>query len=179
MAELSLKIEGLTQLRGDFGKLGRILNAENLVGKVAADARNIIQQRTLKGKDVEHHNFKPYSTKPIYIDKTHRPRPKGGEPTRGGKSRFYEGGYRQFAAATKGSARPNLFASGAMFRAFQVMPRGRRRAELGFTQRRQAVKALENQETRTFIGIHRNIEEPKLQETFGKLLDRSLRKAGF
>jgi hypothetical protein len=179
MANVSLKIEGLTELRGDLGKLGRILNAENLVGKVAADARNIIQQRTLRGKDVEHNSFKPYSRKSIYIEKTHRPKPKGGEPTKGGKARFYEGGYRQFAAATKGSARPNLFASGAMFRAFQAMPKGRRRAEIGFTQRRQAIKAAENQETRPFIGIHRNIEEPKLQETFGKLLDRALRKAGF
>lgn len=179
MAELKVTFEGLTALRGDFDKLGKILQRENLVGKIAADARNIIQQRTLKGKDVNLNNFKPYSTRPIYIDLDHRPKPKGGAPTKGKKSRFYEGGYRQFAAATKGSARPNLFASGAMFRAFQAMPKGRRRSEIGFTTRRQAIKAVENQETRPFVGINRNIEEPKLQETFGKLVDIALRRAGF
>jgi hypothetical protein len=61
---------------------------------VALDSIALIRERTVSGLDVNGQPFKPYSTKPIYIQNTRFPRPRGGQPA--GKSVFYQGGYKEY-----------------------------------------------------------------------------------
>lgn len=180
----TIEIKGLNEVRADFSHLRRVLQAHPIVGRVAADARNLVVQRTLHGFDQEYAEFAEYSEEPIYMSKKRRPVPKGGrrrskKGDRALKTVFYERGYREFAAATKGSDRPNLFASGAMLRSFQAQQRSATRAQVGFTQRLQALKALGNQAKRKFAAVNVEREMPVLQATFEKELDKVLKKSGF
>lgn len=179
-----LEIKGLNETRADFSHLRRVLQAYPIVGKVAADARNLISQRNLHGFDQEYREFTEYSEKPIYMDKKRRPVPKGGrrrhqKTQKALKTVFYAKGYQEYAAATKGHSRPNLFASGAMMRSFQAQTRSATRAQIGFTQRLQALKALGNQAKRKFAAINVEREMPRLQATFEQEIDKVLRKSGF
>lgn len=181
--ELTLTFTGLSSVRADMGRLRHILRTQNLVGPVAADARNIMVERTLAGKDVDHRPFKPYSRDPYYRSKNLRPVAKGGRKTRkdtGGrlKTVAYDGGYAQFAANTKASATPNLSASGEMLRAFQSRSISNTRALVSFIRKREAAKALGNAKKRRMVGIHKS-EERRLQATFSRLVDGAVRRAGF
>ena len=50
-----------------------------------------------EGLDADRKPFKDYSTKPIYVAfRGARLKPKGGRPSRTGRSIFYAGGYQQY-----------------------------------------------------------------------------------
>lgn len=182
MAELiALNIEGLGKLKADLRVLKRTLQANNILAKIASQVRNMIVERTLRGVSAGLVKFKPYSTKPLYIPKDHRPSPKGGRRQslsgKPMKTVFYEGGYQQFAASTKGSATPNLFATGDMFRAFQAASRGNAlQATIEFTRRFPALKAAANNVKRKFVGIHKGRELPLINRMFARMLFREIKK---
>lgn len=179
----AIRITGLSGIAADLKQLEGALRRSNAIFKAAADARNMIQQRNLSGRDMNGRPFKPYSTLPIYIDINSRPKPKGGrrrhEKTGKPMKRvFYEGGYAQFAAQTKGSVRPNLFASGDMMRAFQAQKISSKKAQVGFTRRHPAEKAIANSGKRPFVGLTAR-ETDKINRIVGKIIDKEIRKAGF
>jgi len=65
--------------------------------QTALDTIALIKRRIYQGIDDDGRRFKGYSTKPMYVAKRGaRLSPKGGRPSRTGKSVFYEGGYRQY-----------------------------------------------------------------------------------
>lgn len=175
---LSIEVKGLTELKADLRRSRSLLSKTNFVAQITHTARNIIVNRTLSGKDVDGNDFKDYSTKPIYIPKDHRPKPKGGRKTKGGESVFYEGGYAEFASATKGFNDPNLYGAGDMMRAFQVKSISDKKATVHFTKTQEALKAIANNATRQFVGINTATELPKLQKQFLGLVNRELNKAG-
>lgn len=175
---ITLHVKNLDKTIRDLRALRQIIKKDDLVTKVAANARNIVQQRNLSGKDVELKPFKKYSKKPIYLPLDHNPKPKGGRIV-AGKGVFYENGYGQFKKLTTGTATPNLFASGDMMRSFQAKSSGSTRARVAFIKKREAEKALRNERRRKFVGINTKMELPLLQKTFTNLVELSIRKAGF
>jgi len=184
MAELiALNIEGLGELKADLRILKRTLQANNILSKIASDVRNMIVERTLRGVSADLVKFKPYSSKPLYMAKDHRPSPKGGRRRslsgKPMKTVFYEGGYREFAASTKGNATPNLFATGDMFRAFQASGKGDAlKATIEFTRRFPALKAAANNVKRKFVGVHKGRELPLINRMFARMLFREMEKTG-
>lgn len=181
MAE-NVQFVGLTEIKADLKKLKSLLKRNQIVNRLAADARNLMVERTLRGKNVDFSPFKRYSAKPIYIAKSHRPSPQGGRRTRKGsgkplKTVFYEGGYAEFVGATKATRAVNLFATGDMMRAFQPRRISDTRAAVEFTRRLPALKALANNAVRRFVGINTRRELPILERTFGKFVDEMLRRA--
>lgn len=174
----------IEEVRNDFKKLYRILQRTNAIDKVAADARNIVVERSLRGKDVNRQPFVPYSEKPLYMAQDHRPKPKGGrrrsqDGRRKLKTVAYDGGYAEFARKTKRKKRVNLFASGDMFRSFQAQPVSPLRAIVAFTRNNPALKALGNQQRREFVGIHEGKELQTLQKSFERIILTDIAKAGF
>lgn len=177
----TIEITGLAELKADLKKLGRLLDKAPIVGRLAADARNIIVQRTLKGIDANGNKFAAYSKEPIYMTRTHRPRPHGGRrQSKTGTGRrlktvAYDGGYAQFKREMAGHDTPDLFASGQMFRGFQAKTINSRRAIVMFTNRAAAEKALGNTAKREFVGL-REVEVDKLQDRMDKHIDSLLKK---
>lgn len=174
----------IEEVRNDFKKLYRILQRTKAIDKVAADARNIVVERSLRGKDVNRRPFVPYSEKPIYMAPDHRPKPKGGRRksklgNRDLNTIAYDGGYAEFARKTKRKKTVNLFASGDMFRSFQAQPISPLRAIVAFTRNNPALKALANNRRREFVGIHEGKELQTLQKTFEKIILTDIAKAGF
>ena len=152
-------------------------NLEKALYGAASDLRNMIEARTKKGEGLRG-DFKEYSTKKYYRSVKLRPKAKGGKPSKTKKSIIYEGGYRQFAALTKGSETPNLFASGNMFRAMQAQAVSAIKSQIGFLKREEAKKALINNEERPFFGVTRE-ELLKLNGYFNAYFGRLIRLAGF
>lgn len=181
--QVSLNITGLTEFRGDLRRLQQVLASENIIGRVAAVGRNIITERTLAGKDVDLRPFQPYSRKPYYRSTSERPKAKGGRRRhkRSGKplaTVVYDEGYAQFAANTKASGNPNLFATGSMHRAFQSRSITSRRAVISFLRKQEALKALGNARIRRMVGFHPRREVPRLAALFNRQLAAAMRKAG-
>lgn len=180
--ELKFKIENTDLKNKQLNKLINFLRKERIVEKVATNALALIKSRTLAGVDVNYQTFVPYSTKPIYMPQNHRPRPQGGRrETKTGKKMktvYYQGGYAEFAAATKKASHPNLFASGMMFKALRVKGLGTFRAKVHFVRKHEAIKAAFNQRKRTFMGINKEKELPVLQGIFDKEIQRAIKKAG-
>lgn len=107
-----------------------MLNIGNVV-------RDMIIRRTLTGQDADGNAFADYSTDPTYISKGTgtgaRLAPKGGRPTRSGRSVYYEGGYREFkqlsrkagqtprgGAASGPTSEVDLTLSGQLMRSIEV-----------------------------------------------------------
>ncbi len=140
---------------------------KKLIYETAADLRNMIHERSMEGRGLKG-GFKSYSTKPYYRPRDIRPAAKGGrrkhiktgQPL---KTVFYEGGYRQFAALTKGNTVPNLSASGAMFRDMQAQAAERLSALVGFDKEAESFKAFINNEIRPFFGATKKEEKELLK----------------
>lgn len=133
------------------------VNNGNIAFTVAADAVVRIKRRVARGVGLKG-RFDPYSTHPYYRDKKERPIGKGGRgrSRRKGKemsTRFYEGGYAQFAAATKGTKTVNLSATGGMLRSLQAMSAGKNKATLSFLSPGESLKALYVHRRRPFFGF--------------------------
>lgn len=182
----AIKITGLTEIRSDLSRVAVALKNEPIMLRVASDARNLIHQRTLSGRDIDLQPFKRYSDEPIYLPKDHRPRPKGGRRIRKrkgpGSNRLktvaYDGGYAQFARETKGDDKVNLFASGAMFRSFQARQVSPTRAIVAFNSRLQANKALGNQKNRRFVGLNKSKEVPLLNKIAARMVTQTISRLG-
>ena len=74
------------------------------------------QKKAIDGRSLTEH--KPYSTKPIYIDKNARPVPRGGRATE--KSMYFEGGYREYKEKRHGSAEVSFKGSGDLRRGIHL-----------------------------------------------------------
>lgn len=87
-------------------------------------AKALITTRTLLGVSASGDRFAPYSTTPMYVSVANRPpgypRPSGGQPSRTGRSVYFEGGYQQYKAGIGRGAIRNLSVSGEMLGDIQV-----------------------------------------------------------
>ncbi len=79
-------------------------------------ARVFDEKKAVDGRSLTDH--KPYSTKPIYIDKNARPVPRGGRATE--KSMYFEGGYREYKAKRHGSSEVSFKGSGDLRRGIHL-----------------------------------------------------------
>ena len=126
--------------------------------KVALNTLASIKLRTGKGLDANGEPFKPYSTNPIYVAKRGaRLKPKGGRPSRTGKSIYYEGGYQQYKNQSRrrgqstDSAEVDLVLSGNMMNNLVVKEATASGFTIGLTKHAQYGFAVN--ETREFIGL--------------------------
>ena len=126
--------------------------------RLALDTLASIKLRTSKGKDADGGSFKEYSKKPLYVAKRGaRLAPKGGEPSRTGKSVYYAGGYRQYKDESRrrggdgNSAEVDLVLSGNMMNNLVVKSATAKQIVIGLTKHAQYGYAVN--ETREFLGL--------------------------
>lgn len=102
-----------------------------------------IKLRTSKGIDASGSAFDRYSTKPLYVAKKGaRLKPKGGQPSRTGKSIYYARGYRQYkqesrkrSASGEGqSAEVDLVLSGQLMNNLVVLDATKDQFKIGLTK---------------------------------------------
>jgi hypothetical protein len=129
--------------------------------RLASNTLASIKLRTGKGLDADGRPFKPYSTTPIYVAKRGaRLQPKGGRPSRTGKSIYYEGGYKQYKDQSRrrgqstDSAEVDLVLSGNMMNNLVVKKATKSGFTIGLTKHAQYGFAVN--ETREFIGLSPN-----------------------
>ena len=151
-------IEGLAQFKANMNKVAESLENKQVIFKAAVEARNMIYLRTVQKHIGLEGPFEKYSTTPYYRPKKMRPVGKGGrrkhiKTGRPLKSVFYQGGYRQFAALTKGSSRVNLSATNMMFNSMQAIMMGPLESAVAFTRRSEAQKAWIVNQRRPFFGL--------------------------
>jgi len=170
-----IKIEGGKLLIDRISKFAKTLNDGKIPFVLASDLRNMIEKRSLSETSLKN-KFRAYSTTPYWRTKKLRPVGKGGRPSKTGRSIFYKGGYRDFAAATKGGTTPNLFASGQMFRAMQAQPVNNAEAKIIFIRDAEAKKAIINNQTREFWGAKKE-EQKKLRDNFAQMVKNALRES--
>lgn len=107
--------------------------------RLASDTLASIKLRTAQGLDADRKQFKPYSTKPIYVAfRGARLKPKGGRPSRTGRSIFYAGGYQQYKQESRrrgagSSALVDLVASGALMNNLVVLHASAERFIIGLS----------------------------------------------
>ena len=103
--------------------LGDQIGAKTML-QIGNLAKALITQRTLSGRDVRGAGFKAYSTKPFYAPIQRRapgyPAPQGGIATKGGKTMFFPGGYRQYKSSMGRGPTPQLSVSNKMLTDIQV-----------------------------------------------------------
>ena len=126
--------------------------------RLASNTLASIKLRTGKGLDADGKPFKSYSTTPIYVAKRGaRLKPKGGRPSRTGKSIYYEGGYKQYKNQSRRrdksavSAEVDLVLSGNMMNNLVVKRVTNTGFTIGLTKHAQYGFAVN--ETREFIGL--------------------------
>jgi len=156
---------GLIRLQAGKGIL-----TEKLMQQIGNDVRATVIKKTSEGRDYLGRKFKAYSTRRIYVSKTHKPKPKGGrrKRLRGSapmKSVAYDGGYKQYREAHGRSADVvDLTFTGKMLGAFQIVRLTPKSVRLGFVSKSEQAKALGNitgqrfgrkgkRNPRQFIGI--------------------------
>lgn len=174
----------LTKFGIKLGKFRKTLADEHIAGKLASDARVIIQRRTKKGLKATGGAFTKYSTEQYYRDPKERPIGKGGrrkhkitdQPL---KTIAYDGGYEEFAAATKKSGSTvTLHASGKMFQAFQAHELRPTKAIVAFTRAKEAAKAIIlTKQKGKFVGINTG-EQAILNKTGSKLVAKAITRSG-
>ena len=182
--DVQIKVTGISDITVSLNKFQQLLNNSGIAFKIAGDARALIESRTFKGMDVDYVDFPGYSTKPYYRSRKERPIGKGGRrKSKIGnlplKTIAYDGGYKEFAASTKGHTTPNLFASGDMFRSLQPKSfESGRKARLRFTRTWPMFKAMVNNARRRFLAINEEIELPFLEKNAQKMVNRIIKKSG-
>ena len=146
--------------------------------RLASNTLASIKLRTGKGLDADGKPFKPYSTTPIYVAKRGaRLKPKGGRPSRTGKSIYYEGGYQQYKNQSRrrgqstDSAEVDLVLSGNMMNNLVVKEATASGFTIGLTKHAQYGFAVN--ETREFIGLSPDDVEV-LMDSAGAELRRKL-----
>jgi hypothetical protein len=109
---------------------------------LAANTLASVKLRTSRGISSTGAKFKKYSRRPLYVSKRGaRLKPKGGRPSRTGRSIFYAGGYRQYKEESrkhnskKGhSALVDLVLSGQLMNNLVVIEARRNRFKIGLTK---------------------------------------------
>ena len=103
--------------------VGSIIDARGMTS-IGNAAVALIRKRAGEGRAFTGGDFRPYSTRPIYISRNRgtgaRLAPKGGRPSRTGASVFYAGGYAEYKRASTGSGVVNLTLSGQLMRSIAV-----------------------------------------------------------
>ena len=135
----------------------------------------LVRIRTLQGLDKRGTPFRPYSRRPLYVAKKRaRLAPKGGRPTKSGKSVFYAGGYaeykrtsRRLSVPTDGSATAevDLILSGQLMGSLHVSRATPTSVRIS-TGAREALYGIHVNSVRRFMGISR-----KEREGFAKDLE--------
>ena len=138
--------------------LPRSLWSAQDTARLAANTLAAVKLRTSQGIDANGKPFDGYSTKPIYVAKQGaRLSPKGGRPSRTGKSIFYAGGYQQYKRDSRrrggagDSAEVDLVLSGNMLNNFVILEATANRFRLGLTQNAQYGYFVNAE--REFIGL--------------------------
>lgn len=151
------------------------------------DVVAIVHTRTLQGRDRYGANFKAYSTNAIYVAKAGaRLAPKGGRPSRSGKSVYYAGGYadykrssRRFNTAISGAtSEVDLTLSGQMMRSLHVAQATTTQVRVSLGAR-EALYGVHVNKVRRFMGLTRKeqaglavdleaIVEKRLAGAFGR-----------
>ena len=126
--------------------------------RLASDTLASIKLRTSKGIDANGQPFKPYSTTPLYVAKRGaRLKPKGGQPSRTGRSIYYQGGYKQYKHDSRRrgggghSAEVDLVLSGHMINNLVVKEATAAGFVIGLTEHAQYGYAVN--QTREFLGL--------------------------
>jgi len=126
-----------------------------------------INLRTLRGVDRHGQPFKRYSTTPIYVAKRFaRLAPKGGRPSKSGKSVFYSGGYAEYkrtsrrhsSAIAGATAEVDLTLSGALMRSIHVSRSTPTMVRVS-TGAREALYGVHVNASRRFMGLSRKDKE--------------------
>lgn len=155
--------------------LPRVLWSAKDTLRLAQNSLASIKLRTSKGIDANGIPFKGYSKNAIYVSKRGaRLKPKGGRPSRTGRSIFYAGGYKQYKhdsrQRSKGdSAEVDLVLSGNMLNNLVIKEATVDRFVIGLTQHAQYGYAVN--EDRKFLGL-----TTKDQEILVKAVGIELRK---
>ena len=126
--------------------------------RLASNTLAQIKIRTGKGVDANGQLFKDYSTTPLYVPKKGaRLKPKGGRPSRTGKSIYYAKGYAQYKEESRRrggggeSASVDLVLSGNMLNNFVVLEATANGFKIGLTEHAQY--GYDVNEEREFIGL--------------------------
>jgi hypothetical protein len=126
----------------------------------------VIKMRTSEGLDADGQPFKKYSTKPLYVAKRGaRLTPKGGRPSRTGKSVYYAGGYQEYKQESRRrqsmpvtqsgagqSAEVDLVLSGNLMNNLIVTEATQNHFKIGLTRQVQNYGYAVNK-TREYIGL--------------------------
>ena len=119
----------------------------------------VIKMRTSEGLDADGQPFKKYSTKPLYVAKRGaRLTPKGGRPSRTGKSVYYAGGDKQYKHESRrrggagDSAEVDLVLSGNLMNNLIVTEATQNHFKIGLTRQVQNYGYVVNK-TREYIGL--------------------------
>tara|TARA_R110002073_G_scaffold302391_2_gene470087 strand:- start:231 stop:734 length:504 start_codon:yes stop_codon:yes gene_type:complete len=126
--------------------------------QLASNTVASIKIRTGKGLDADEQDFKDYSTNPIYVSKKGaRLSPKGGRPSRTGRSVYYAKGYKEYKDKSRrrggagNSAEVDLVLSGNMLNNFVVKEATDSGFTIGLTKNAQYGYYVN--EEREFIGL--------------------------
>lgn len=119
----------------------------------------LIKLRTSEGIDANNRQFKDYSRKPMYVAKRGaRLVPKGGQPSRTGKSIYYAGGYKQYKeesrrrGSSSDSAEVDLVLSGQLMNNLVVTEATQNGFKIGLTRHVESYGYHVN-EDREYIGL--------------------------
>jgi hypothetical protein len=126
--------------------------------QLAQNTVAVIKIRTGKGLDADENAFKDYSTTPLYVSKRGaRLAPKGGRPSRTGRSIYYAKGYKQYKEESRrrggagDSAEVDLVLSGNMLNNLVVKEATDEGFIIGLTKHAQYGYYVN--EDREFIGL--------------------------
>lgn len=141
--------------------------------RLASDTLASIKLRTSKGIDangVEFDRYADYSTNPLYVAKRGaRLSPKGGRPSRTGRSIYYAGGYKQYKRQSRGLDKVDLVLSGNMMNNLVVKEATADGFVIGLTQHAQYGYAVNRK--REFLGL-----SPKDVQVLTQAVEINLRK---
>jgi len=144
--------------------------------RLASNTLAAIKLRTSQGLDANGRPFDDYSTNPIYIAKKGaRLSPKGGRPTKSGKSVYYKGGYKEYKHSSRqrgsgtDSAEVDLVLSGNLMNNLVVKEATISRFVIGLTTHAQYGYYVNDK--REFIGL-----SPRDVEIMVKAAENDIRK---
>lgn len=127
--------------------------------RLAQNTLAMIKLRTSNGIDANGVNFDKYSKEPIYVTKKGaRLSPKGGRPSRTGKSVYYAGGYKQYKNESRrrggedDSAEVDLVLSGQLMNNLVVTEATPTGFKIGLTKHVQSYGYHVNQK-REYLGL--------------------------
>jgi hypothetical protein len=140
-------------------KIPRTLWSAQDTLRLAQNTLAAIKLRTSKGIDANGEAFADYSKKPLYVAKRGaRLAPKGGRPSRTGRSVYYQGGYKQYKKESRrrggsgDSAEVDLVLSGQLMNNLIVLDATVDKFTIGLTKHVQSYGYHVN-DKREFIGL--------------------------